>query len=225
MTIRKLTKADKDNLNHDANEYSDLSMWLTLCLGACSAGEYTGKKVTRKNWNAQDTESKQFVVFALLNEPTDETGLSKKDREKLWRTVRSAKVREARKELKSWNLSAAQHEKISSLLDRLDRVGLFSALKGGTTADKLNDAIYAARDEFEAYSSGFTASPRNQKIRQYLYTLSCLTEVEVENPPNSKEFGKLVVKLARKAMRNVGLRPDATSVYEPQKEAALPLAA
>ncbi len=199
-------------------------------MDACEAGsaEFTGKKVTVKNWE-KAKDNRMFVVYELLSRDTNRSGLSKKDREKLWRAVRSAKVRQWRKELSKRKLSDDQATAISGLLDRIDRVGLFSALSCSTTCGNLENAIWKYRDSINPYrGSTWNIDSNNHALRTLLYDMFCfVSDREFSYPePNTKAMAKLCVKMMRKAMRNVGLRPDATSVYEPKAETSdLPLAA
>ncbi|KKN43570.1 hypothetical protein LCGC14_0702170 [marine sediment metagenome] len=218
MAYIKVTDKVKKEIcsGNDTVSFSDLSFWIHGCLGGCVlvATAFTGKKVTRKNWFEQSEFEHDWVVYNLLKSSC--SGLGLKDREKLWRAVRIFIVKRYLEKMKSLDLTETEAKGINILIDRLGRLSLRSALGAFGASSKLREYIWEFRSKHNL--NGWREfNNREQKIRRFLGNVSSATMAEEKYPKAPKWLNHLVVKLMRKAMRNVGLRPDATKIFKPAK--------
>ncbi|KKN19832.1 hypothetical protein LCGC14_0941580, partial [marine sediment metagenome] len=142
--LRRAPLSGNGSIRGGRRPLSDLSWWILLGLDGCleSASELAGKKATRKTWDElKDKDWQcQWLVREMIMRDSSTSGISKKDRERLYILLRKACVRHWRKKLKG--LSLVKEARIAALIDRVDRVGFVSMTIGlGTKIQHLQDDI------------------------------------------------------------------------------------
>ena len=207
----QITDEDKDNLyKWNSDSFSDLSFWIVYGLDGCQSDsmKFTGLKATRATWDKLVKRSKKdllcgewmqkWIVIELLRTPSKRSGLSYKDRERLYILLRKATVNHLTKELNELNVSKGKEKKIKTFIARFDKIGLSAALKG-SDSKLVNRFINSSLTFLE--DDNWDSEVIIYKMTETLESFEDICVV-----PN----GTKVVSFVRKAMKNVGLRPDAT---------------
>lgn len=198
---------------------SDLSFYIKISLSGCTseAVKFTGKKLTRKTWTAASKENKQWLVQELIFVSGMYSGLSQKNRRLLYIACRDANVKAWLAKFKLIKAPVHQKtlERIEKVIKRVGRLGFKSFL-----GDE-KDLLLSLRDEMCNLRLGldrsFFMKKADRDTANYLYRLvSRISSWSIDGDvfdvmPLLDD--KLILKLSRKAMKNVGLRPDATTIY------------
>ncbi|MHA2065965.1 MAG: hypothetical protein ACXABY_16460, partial [Candidatus Thorarchaeota archaeon] len=152
MKYNQITTAHKNSTTRalyssERRRFSNLSFYIHCCLGGCTEDSlsFSGKKLTQKQWKKTAQWKKDWFVMRLLRTSSKKSGLSHKDRERLYIATRTAQADHWRQRLDKSRCTNEQKEAALGLLKRVERVG-FNTIVGGSrkTADKLRDAISRA---------------------------------------------------------------------------------
>lgn len=230
MTV-KYNQVDEDAKRkcHDESffdqNFSDLSFWVAVGLDGCtgSAVSFSGKKASRKTWDETNEEHQYWLVKELILQDSKKSGLSYKDRERLYILARKAVAKKTLQDLnKIKDLPTWAKKGVEAFVARFEKIGFASVvIKSGEmkSRDKFCKDVwdYSTTDAFADLGYGSTIEDLIDNLAYFTDYLESL-EIGTCGLPNGSKGGlpngSKVVSFVRKAMKNVGLRPDSTKIWE-----------